>query len=1003
MKKAVIAVALSVVLALLSANVNTVAHAQGDLVAPSNVAAHNTGNPGEVRISWDAVPNAAYYRIGWVAYSDVEPIIASGGDWLEHFAFIDIENRGQTQRTITRLTPGVQYAFIMASNDGRYGTPRWPPASGWAFLTLNEAPATHASLGSTVVDLSWGAVPGAEYYRVGWVVYEDVAPIIASGGDWLEHFAFIDIANRGQTQHTIGRLTPGLLYAFIVAGNDGRYGTPQWPAATAWQFLTPDAGRPSVQQPDPGQPQADQPPCPAPEWTVAPRPVATVRGDYDADDDGLIEVANLAQLDAIRYDRGGMGSPLDEDLASYYGAFPNAVAGMGCPEEGCTGYELVADLDFDTNGNGGADAGDTYWNDGAGWLPIDYDGSVFYGGGHTIANLFIHRGNNNYIGLFGLAYGDIRGIALASSNVTGGSNVGGLVGSGSVRDSCVAGAVTGSGDRVGGLVGSGGVSDSYATGAVTGSGDHVGGLLGYGSVSDSHATGEVTGSGDHVGGLVGSGSVSDSHATGAVTGSGDHVGGLVGTSSASVSGSYATGEVTGHVHVGGLVGTSSGSVSDSYSRGAVWGVGNVGGLVGSGSGSISDSYATGAVSGSSRVGGLVGSGYGSYLSGFFYVSDSYATGAVTGSGGRVGGLVGYGSVSVSDSYATGAVTGSGDHVGGLVGYGSGSVSVSYATGAVTGSGDHVGGLVGYGRGSVSVSDSYSRGAVWGRGNVGGLVGSASASKTDSVSVSDSYATGAVTGSGDHVGGLVGYGYGARYGYGSRSGYGSFSVSDSYATGAVTGSGDHVGGLVGYLDSDGRSGSAVSGSYATGTVIGSGSDVGGLVGYLYSSGSVLVSVSGSYATGAVTGSGDHVGGLVGYGRGYIRGSYAEGAVSGSFRVGGLVGQATGNTSYSYAVGKVAGTGVVGGLIGDNTGTVTDSYWDTVTSGQSHSDGGQGKTTSELQLPTGYTGIYADWNADLDNTDGDDNPMTGEDDPWDFGTSSQYPVLKYGSLNVADQRR
>ena len=245
MKKAVITVALSVLLALLSANVNTVAHAQGDLVAPSNVAAHNTGNPGEVRISWDAVPNAEYYRIGWVAYSDVEPIIASGGDWLEHFAFIDIENRGQTEQTITRLTPGVQYAFIMASNDGRYGTPRWPTATGWAFLTLNDAPATHASLGSTAVDLTWNAVPRAEYYRVGWVVYEDVAPIIASGGDWLEHFAFIDISNRGQTQHTIGRLTPGLLYAFIVAGNDGRYGTPQWPPASAWQFMTPSVVQPT--------------------------------------------------------------------------------------------------------------------------------------------------------------------------------------------------------------------------------------------------------------------------------------------------------------------------------------------------------------------------------------------------------------------------------------------------------------------------------------------------------------------------------------------------------------------------------------------------------------------------------------------------------------------------------------------------------------------------------------------------------------------------------------
>ena len=183
MKKAVIAVALSVLVALLSSNVHTVAHAQGDLVAPSNVAAQNTGNPGEVRISWDSVPNAAYYRIGWVAYSDVAPIIASDGDWLEHFAFIDIENRGQTEHTITGLTPGVQYAFIMASNDGRYGTPRWPSSAGWAFLTLNEAPATHASLGSTEVNLTWEAVSGAAYYRIGWVVYEDVAPIIVSGGD----------------------------------------------------------------------------------------------------------------------------------------------------------------------------------------------------------------------------------------------------------------------------------------------------------------------------------------------------------------------------------------------------------------------------------------------------------------------------------------------------------------------------------------------------------------------------------------------------------------------------------------------------------------------------------------------------------------------------------------------------------------------------------------------------------------------------------------------------
>ena len=39
---------------------------------------------------------------------------------------------------------------------------------------------------------------------------------------------------------------------------------------------------------------------------------------------------------------------------------------MGCPAT-CKGYELTADLDFDT-GNKGNRNDDTYYNSGAGWL-----------------------------------------------------------------------------------------------------------------------------------------------------------------------------------------------------------------------------------------------------------------------------------------------------------------------------------------------------------------------------------------------------------------------------------------------------------------------------------------------------------------------------------------------------------------------------------------------------------------------------------------------------------
>jgi hypothetical protein len=62
------------------------------------------------------------------------------------------------------------------------------------------------------------------------------------------------------------------------------------------------------------------------------------------------------------------------------------------------------------------------------------------------------------------------------------------------------------------------------------------------------------------------------------------------------------------------------------------------------------------------------------------------------------------------------------------------------------------------------------------------------------------------------------------------------------------------------------------------------------------------------------------------------------------------------------------------------------------GYGGSEGVEGKTTTDLQSPTGYTGIYRSWNADLDDADRDDNAATGGDDPWYFGTSRQYPVLK-----------
>ena len=193
------------------------------------------------------------------------------------------------------------------------------------------------------------------------------------------------------------------------------------------------------------------------------------------------------------------------------------------------------------------------------------------------------------------------------------------------------------------------------------------------------------------------GRIENVHVTGNVTDPGgpDGTGGLVGTSEANISGSSATGNVTGENDVGGLVGSSSGSISSSWYLGDVRGEGSVGGLVGSSTGDISGSFAGGSVLGTnSYTGGLVGISDGA-------ISNSYASGDVNGSD-YVGGLVGSQQFNnIFTSYASGDVNGS-DYVGGLAGYYFGgrwnSISITYASGDVTGSGLTVGGLLGFGSG-----------------------------------------------------------------------------------------------------------------------------------------------------------------------------------------------------------------------------------------------------------------------------------------------------------------
>ena len=399
---------------------------------------------------------------------------------------------------------------------------------------------------------------------------------------------------------------------------------------------------------------------PATQWfTVTVWPESGV--DYDQDDDGLIDIRTVAQLDATRHDRDGDGVPTEDNATVYTNAFPGMETLVCGGDAGCGGYELMTDLDFDTNGNGRIDEHDLFWNAGAGWKPIQGFRTMLEGNGHVIRYLYIDsaHGEPSAYGLFArlASAATVRNLDLTDVNVKGRLNVAGLAGrnTGTITECSVTGRAEASNSHVGGLVGlneeGGTISASSAAVRVISEGTIAGGLVGRnrpgGSITAGHATGEVSANATAgvVGGLVGinEGSITTSYATGATDSSNDG-GGLVGINAGSITTSYATGRVAGDTRFfGGLVGINAGSITTSYATGRVAGHTGAGGLVGINAGSITTSYATGRVAGSRSTGGLVGRNDSGTI------RASYATGLVRGTQ-NVGGLVGINAGTITASY-----------------------------------------------------------------------------------------------------------------------------------------------------------------------------------------------------------------------------------------------------------------------------------------------------------------------------------------------------------------
>ncbi len=634
-----------------------------------------------------------------------------------------------------------------------------------------------------------------------------------------------------------------------------------------------------------------------------------------------------------------------------------------------------------------------YLNDGAGFNPIGNDSTAFTGiydgQGYTIDGLYINRPDTDCVGLFGKVRNcELQNIRFENCSITGARCVGALAGEGdsyiNVSGCYVDGTVSGS-ECVGSVVGNIGehslIQNCSSNGSATSSGSKVAGITAYlgqfSSIKRCCNTAQVYGS-SRCGGIAalcsGNSSIQCCYNTGAIIG-GSLKGGIVGkTSGTSFVQCYSTGYVSSGTNSGGLSGESSGSsydacfwnVESSYQSNSDGGIG----LTRAEMNTLSTYTDAGWDFVSETANGtndywdmdVYGELYYRYPVLAWEDGDAQYLYIPSGSGTESEPYqietiehLAWLSASTSDWDAyfiqtcdiDAAPASSWHDDKGLSPIGN--VETAFS-GHYDGQGFTIDGL------NINRPDDHAV-ALFGGMTDGGSIENLHMTNVD------------ITGH-STVGGLAGH-----IQYDSR-------VTGCSVTGNVAAQS-----YSGLLIASVYFGSTVTDSWAQGVLNVAGDYAGGIACSMSDSSSVVrcytdVTVSGS----------DYVGGLIGRAKtSDVIDCYSMGSATGENGVGGSIGYIFGGTlTNSFSTVAVTGETNVGGLTGmyADDAEVTGCFWDTETSGQSESHGGEGKTTAEMKSLYMYHSYGWDFVSEHSN---------GTADTWDIDQDGScndgYPVLSW----------
>lgn len=108
------------------------------MAKPDAPTASATANGGEIRISWNPVPGAQYYTVGWVNWTEAQPLSNAGQDWLHLFNYTTVPGN-VASHTVKGLNGGEDHYAIIRATDGQGVEARfgggWSPFSEWSLAT----------------------------------------------------------------------------------------------------------------------------------------------------------------------------------------------------------------------------------------------------------------------------------------------------------------------------------------------------------------------------------------------------------------------------------------------------------------------------------------------------------------------------------------------------------------------------------------------------------------------------------------------------------------------------------------------------------------------------------------------------------------------------------------------------------------------------------------------------------------------------------------------------